>query len=303
MKQIHYNKILYLTIIPLFLSLFGMRTSYYEFIIPFIMLITYVLLFKVLNSDDFNENEIGNLFYFFVFFTFFLVIHIYVARVNTVLNEGYLVIATYNGKTHTTDKRSCRFVYDYKDINGEMQRAFIDVTNEKYDRNKYPTRDSSGIIKSILYVTEKDCHLYKDDYVSTKDIEKFKYPVTVINRDIELGNDSYEYAKYERDIAYKYYGLNIVQIATSYDNNTIVFTKLNGEKDFISKKNNPTDTFLVYSNINPDFYDGWHIHSHSTKNIAKVKESGYGYLFRGKIYSAAETEKYWNIIEQYKLRN
>ncbi|MDD6002418.1 MAG: hypothetical protein PUC50_09565 [Bacteroidales bacterium] len=144
--------------------------------------------------------------------------------------------------------------------------------------------------------------MYKDDYVSAKDIEKYKYPVKIINKEVELGNDSYEYAKYERDIAYKYYGLNIVQIATSYDNNTIVFTKLNGEKDFISKKNNPTDTFLVYSNINPEFYDGWHIHSHSTKNIAKVKESGYGYLFRGKIYSAAETEKYWNIIEQYKLR-
>ena len=33
-----------------------------------------------------------------------------------------------------------------------------------------------------------------------------------------------------------------------------------------------------------------------------MKDPGYGYIFRGKIYSAAETEKYWNIIEQYQLR-
>ena len=27
---------------------------------------------------------------------------------------------------------------------------------------------------------------------------------------------------------------------------------------------------------------------------------GYGYIFRGKIYSKYETEQYWNIIDQYK---
>ncbi len=139
-------------------------------------------------------------------------------------------------------------------------------------------------------------------YPTPQEILKYSYPVYYRN-DEEIGNDSYEYAISEHDIAYKNFGFNIVQFATSVDNNTIVVTKLNGEKCYIPKKNNTTDTFLVYSNINPEFYDGWHVHSHSTKNIAKIKESGYGYLFRGKIYSAAETEKYWNIIEQYKLRN
>ncbi|MBQ3616986.1 MAG: hypothetical protein II939_02325 [Bacteroidales bacterium] len=40
----------------------------------------------------------------------------------------------------------------------------------------------------------------------------------------------------------------------------------------------------------------------SMENIVKIDSAGYGYLFRGKIYSAAETETYWDIIEQYKLR-
>ncbi len=256
------------------------------------------MLNEVFKAHKLMEDKTKNIYYLFVGFTFILYLHITWASKNTIFTEGYFVVASYYGKTGS---RTNRFIYNYIDVCGDLQRAFINVSYDKYCSTMYPEQDQSGIIKSIIYITENDCYIHKEK-PTVKDIEKYNYPVTVINRDFELGNDSYEYAKYERDIAYKYYGLNIVQIATSYDNNTIVFTKLNGEKDFISKKNNPTDTFLVYSNINPEFYDGWHIHSHSTKNIAKVKESGYGYLFRGKIYSAAETEKYWNIIEQYKLR-
>jgi len=66
-----------------------------------------------------------------------------------------------------------------------------------------------------------------------------------------------------------------------------------------------TDTFLVYSNINPKFFDGWHVCHDSLctpENFSKISEGGYGYIFRGRIYSKDETEKYWNIIEQYKLR-
>ncbi|MBO7599077.1 MAG: hypothetical protein J6T70_18745 [Bacteroidales bacterium] len=190
-----------------------------------------------------------------------------------------------------------------------MQRAFIDVTDDKYDSNKYPIRDSSSIIKSILYVTEKDCYLYKDDYVSTQDIEKYKYPVKIINKEVELGNDSYEYAKYERDIAYKYYGLNIVLKAHrgEYGFASVYFfnqgTKTIGVTEEMKKY--PENDFLVYSNINPDFFDGWHLCPDSIctqEIISNIDSAGYGYLFRGKIYSAAETEKYWNIIEQYKLR-
>ena len=295
----YYNLILYVTIALLLISIFCIHKWYHSFLILVILLITYFLLFKVFNFTEFNKKEMNKYLHLFVGYTFLLYLHIVGAQQTTVYTEGYFVVASYYGKTGS---RTNRFIYNYIDVRGDLQRAFINVSYDKYCSTMYPEQDQSGIIKSIIYITENDCYIHKEK-PTVKDIEKFNYPVTVINRDIELGNDSYEYAKYERDIAYKYYGLNIVQIATSYDNNTIVFTKLNGEKDFISKKNNPTDTFLVYSNINPDFYDGWHIHSHSTKNIAKVKESGYGYLFRGKIYSAAETEKYWNIIEQYKLRN
>lgn len=62
-------------------------------------------------------------------------------------------------------------------------------------------------------------------------------------------------------------------------------------------KKNEKDTFLVYSNPNHEFYDGWHIcpGSRSKTNIAKIDSIGYGYLFRDKIYSAVEIENYWKI--------
>ena len=248
------------------------------------------------------EENTKNIYFLFVGFTFILYLHITWAFKNTILNEGYLVAAIYNGKT---SEKTTNFVYNYSDTSGDFQRAFIRVPYSKFKMMNYSERDSKEIIKSIIYVTEKESYLQKE-FVSDYEFEKYKYPVKTINRNVELGNDSYEYAKYERDIAYKYYGLNIVQIAYPTTPNILYVTKLTGDKYYIKQDNNETDLYLAYSNINPDFYDGWHICHDSLctpENISKVDSAGYGYIFRGKIYSAAETEKYWNIIEQYKLRN
>lgn len=164
--------------------------------------------------------------------------------------------------------------------------------------NEYTYKSIDG---TEFIIVENNRGTFTYEWNPTK-FELVKYSNAVYFRDDEeIGNDSYEYALCEHDITYKNFGFNIVQIATPIDNETIVVTKLNGEKDYIHKKNNTTDTFLVYSNINPEFYDGWHIcpGTRSKKNIAKIDSSGYGYLFRGKIYSAAETEKNWNLIEKY----
>jgi hypothetical protein len=146
--------------------------------------------------------------------------------------------------------------------------------------------------------------------ISTKptliDLEKYKYPVPCISKNIEVGNDSYEYAKYSPDIAYNSFGLNIVLKASTYDSSYISFYDLKNKIQYIGRNKSNMDTILVYFNINPEFYTGWHICPDSlctSENYDKVLEGGYGYLFRGKIYSKEETEKYWNIIEQYKLRN
>ena len=153
--------------------------------------------------------------------------------------------------------------------------------------------------------------LSKGSYISriglqTIDKEKYRYHSLLQYGYNELGNDSYEYALFEPFIVYEHYGLNIVYSSTKQKNDSIIWTTIfEDQKGFFVPDNNQI-SFLVYSNINPDFYDGWHICPDSLctpENIAKVDSAGYGYIFRGKIYSAAETEKYWNIIEQYKLRH
>lgn len=304
-----YKILLYLTSFILLLTLFCQDKFYYGFLILIILIVAYVFYYKFLISFDlFNEDSDKNLFWLFVWFPFVLWIHIAYSKPK-VYGDGYLVVATYYGKTYTTYKHSCRFVYDYKDNNDVMQQAFIYVSDDKYDMKQYPIRDSSRSIKSIIYVTEKYSDFYKDDYVSAQDIEKYKYPVKIINKEVELGNDSYEYAKYERDIAYKHYGLNIVFKAHKgeYGFASVYFfnqgTKTIGVTE--EMKEYPKNDFLVYSNINPDFFDGWHLcpdNICTPEIISDIDSVGYGYIFRGKIYSAAETEKYWNIIEQYKLR-
>jgi len=177
-----------------------------------------------------------------------------------------------------------------------------------YDTLLVSVRGSSTYYKKktrhILYVTNRNADLINQNPTEA-DLEKYKYPVKTINKNYELGNDSYEYAKYERDITYKNYGFNLVHIGVPIDRNKISVSKIDGTKFTMFKSNNLNDTFLVYTNINPEFNTGWHICPKrlcTSINFNKVLKGGYGYLFRDKIYSKEETEKYWNLIEQYKLR-
>lgn len=139
------------------------------------------------------------------------------------------------------------------------------------------------------------------------DREKYCFPVIYgLGNDYEIGNDSYEYARFDPIREYDNFGLNVVYLSSKDDDNiNISWKTIPGKSMKMQAPAGIQDTFLVYSNINSKFFDGWHVcpDSISTpENFAKIEEGGYGYIFRGKIYSKEETEKYWNIIEQYKLR-
>lgn len=301
MKSVVYFRILYFVLGILLMFIFLTNKYYYPALILLVLFITYFIFYQLLKSFNLMKENFEKVFCFFVVYTFLLYFHIAWIFKRSISSEGYLVIATYNGKT---SKKTSRFVYTYYDTSYKKQHAFMDVPFSKYDMTKYEDRATSTIIQSIIYVIDKDCYMYKE-IPSFFDLEKYKYPVKTINKNYELGNDSYEYAKYEPDIVYKYYGFNIVQPTVSVDSNLIYVEQLNDDKFYIRQKNHPTDTLLVYTNINPEFNTGWHICPDSlctSENFDKVMDGGYGYLFRGKIYSKDETEQYWNLIEQYKLR-
>ena len=231
------------------------------------------------------------LFKIILFFQIFLLFYI-TAKDSIPVNFGVLCTGIY--QSTSGNHGSYRLHYKYYDSNMHIQFASV-IGSWECKKNT----------KHILYVTN-GAAIIINDRPTEADLEKYKYPVKTINKNYELGNDSYEYAKYERDITYKNYGLNIVQTTTPIDSNLIYVDQLDGERYYITQKNHLTDTILVYTNINPEFNTGWHICPDSlctSENYDKVLEGGYGYLFRGKIYSKEETEKYWNIIEQYKLRN
>jgi len=122
----------------------------------------------------------------------------------------------------------------------------------------------------------------------------------------EIGNDSYEYARFDSNREYDNFGYNVVYLSERSDDSINIHWKtVVGKGLKMDAPASARDTFLVYSNINPKFFDGWHVCHDSLctpENFAKISEVGYGYIFRGRIYSKDETEKYWNIIEQYKLR-
>lgn len=184
--------------------------------------------------------------------------------------------------------------YYYKDNNDVEQVAEIKVDKEIFNSSRFDTLQVAIITSAYFQKTQPNSF----------DIKKHIHPVLFATKEVELGNDSYEYAIYEPMRAYENFGLNIVYKSQRTDAKYIYFYDILKNEQKI-EDNTIRDTFLVYSNINPKYFDGWHICSEkitTPENIAKIDSAGYGYLFRGKIYSAAETEKYWNIIEQYKLR-
>ena len=288
------NKLKYiigaLAIVCLLLALFTPIKFWICLLIFSVIIDILIAKYDYLNKPEF-------LFKIIIFFQVFL--FFYITTVDSIpIDYGQIYTCVFKSKSGNHGAE--RLNYSYYDNDSKWHYISIRANYDKY-RKKYEPHTS----KAIIYISN-DAGFIIEDNPSELDLEKYKYPVKTINKNYELGNDSYEYARYERDIAYKNYGFNIVQIAYPTTPNILYVTKLTGDKYYIKKDNNETDLYLAYSNINPDFYDGWHICPDSlctTENIAKVDSAGYGYLFRGKIYSAAETEKYWDIIEQYKLRN
>ncbi len=211
--------------------------------------------------------------------------------------QGYYILGRYKSKNYSTSHTKgghYYYVYTYS-FNEKIDSAYIEVSKEVFN----------SVVDTMDRVIMRGTHSFYKMNLSAYDIEKYSYPVKfACNAEEELGNDSYEYAIYEPMRAYDNFGLNIVYKSHKTDAKYIYFYDILKNEQKI-EDNTIRDTFLVYSNINPKYFDGWHICSEkitTPENIAKIDSAGYGYLFRGKIYSAAETEKYWNIIEQYKLR-
>ncbi len=233
------------------------------------------------------------------FFSMLITLRVYInfdKRENQVY-KGYFGVLEKKECSGVGGKRVFWFYYKCEDVDSSFVKQ-IEVLPGEYE---------SSNIGSYYAIIDPHFGLIKNN-VSSDLRNKYEHFVLYGRNQIEeLGNNSYEYAKYEQEIAYKNYGFNLVfKSHKSIDGIEVkLFDK--GTKHIELKTTfEEKDTFLVYSNINPDFYDGWHICPDSLctpENISKVDSAGYGYLFRGKIYSAAETEKYWNIIEQYKLRN
>ncbi len=297
-----YNKLL--NIKPIWVSILGCVLTLFLHVNPntlslslIIMWLFFAALYIYEHNDFIYKKSIfDNMFILYLIIIIVCgigVIEYYCQRVKS--NEGIVCVGyAYNSMQESRSHCMVYYMY-YYDKNLKLNKVKVNGYSQHIDFNTNVVISLGGP---------------RGNYIKTanptwNDLEKYKYPVNFIMDSVELGNDSYEYAKYERDIAYNNFGLNIVQIANTLNDDEISFMKLNGISETIKCRNNGTDTFLVYSNINPKFFDGWHVcpDSISTpENFAKIEEGGYGYIFRGKIYSKEETEKYWNIIEQYKLR-
>ena len=287
-----------LTKIPIVaLLLTGLLIFVFHFINPCWWSVFFVLLWILIATININGYIANNKYLKYVIVMVMLAngiysIHLFFHRND--LEFGFNCIGYLDHYSYKPRSSSYDYYIQYYDQSNFLQLIKIVVPSIK--------KDETDLF--IIYVKGNDGAIIKKA-PSPFDLEKYKYPVYSISKNIEVGNDSYEYAKYSPDIAYNSFGLTIVLKATTYDSKFISFYDLNHKFQYLSKERSDKDTFLVYSNINPDFNDGWHICADSLctpENIAKIDSAGYGYLFRGKIYSKEETEKYWNIIEQYKLR-
>ncbi len=212
-------------------------------------------------------------------------------------NDYSVVVGQFVRKDYVAYKSGTDY-YAYYKLFGNHSIEKIPITKDEY----YNT-DFEGL--SLISIHP---NLIVKRNINEVDKIKYSFPVKYnIKLDtIEIGNNSYEYFISNPFTSYLNFGVNVVFGAVANDHTLSIHSDLlHKEVEFPHFDIILRDSLFIYSNINPDFYDGWHICPDSLctpENIAKVDSSGYGYLFRGKIYSAAETEKYWNIIEQYKLR-
>ena len=285
-------------IITLWLFAFG-QNELFQYMIEFGTII-YLGMFATFNLKEPYNTSIP----FLLFGILFIIVIFFIPHLNT-NNEkqyqGYLGHLIKTGNYYRSTGVYLRYEC------GDSNRTFTRDVPAPYGYNK----DASDyrIARDLQYAVVSPDGKVLEEKVDFERIKKYTNSVLYGRlKYVETGNNSYEYAKYERDIAFKNFGFNLV-FTTVDVGDLLEMSWFNRGSKYLKKtsdlKEYKQDTFLVYSNINPDFYNGWHICPDSlctTENIAKVDSAGYGYLFRGKIYSAAETEKYWNIIEQYKLR-
>ncbi len=199
--------------------------------------------------------------------------------------------------TSTEHGRSTYYYMKYRCLGADT----IFERRVEVDLDTYKSKDDS--VKRVLISGKQILKWNATETDSLKSI----YPMKTREGGFcEIGNNSYEYARFEPNREYDNFGFNVVYLSFREDDNiNISWETVIGKSQKMQAPAGIRDTFLVYSNINPKFFDGWHVcpDSISTpENFAKIEEGGYGYIFRGKIYSKEETEKYWNIIEQYKLR-
>ncbi len=278
----------------------GQDSPLFIFAIWSVIIVELFILFRRLVCTEHNKSAVAIISLFLLWICFLITILYYHERSD---NKSYAYFAELISKHISTGRSSKSYVFTYNLRSADT--SFIEnviVESERYNKSddyKYVLIDNTFWSKMIgKNLSENDTALYKN-------------PILFKNKfDIELGNDSYEYAKFAPYNVYHNFGLSLVFVGWKSNTACVEIIFFDGGTKFINlsleKESVKQDTFLVYSNINPNFSDGWHICSDSLctpENIAKVDSAGYGYLFRGKIYSAAETEKYWNIIEQYKLRN
>ena len=279
------------------LLLLGVGVFFYQFIDPCYFSLFLVFLWSLMTVVKVSLKVDKYTNYKYVMFLMFIVnilYSIYYVIYTRSSEYGIKCIGLYNGSNYKNNLHNYDIIF-YDFMNNKRH-----VSIGRYE----PYKGSYGDFL-LIYVQNNQGWIISDK-PSTIDFEKYKYPVSCISKEIEIGNDSYEYAKYSPDVAYNSFGLNIVLTASTYDSSYVSFYDLKNKIQYIGRNKSNLDTILVYSNINPEFYTGWHICPDSlctSENYDKVLEGGYGYLFRGKIYSKEETEKYWNIIEQYKLRN
>ena len=131
-------------------------------------------------------------------------------------------------------------------------------------------------------------------------VEKFSYPVEYHTMQIhEIGNNTYEYALFERDNYFRNFGFNIVFKASRIDKDHILVSFFENEGIIVKMTTDQDWMFLVYCNINPDYFDGWHILKEYNGTSQDVWNGGYAYLFHNTIYSRFTMESNWDILNNY----
>ncbi len=184
------------------------------------------------------------------------------------------------------------------EINNTGRKQFVSTSIAF--KNKHPLPDS---LRYVLINKDGDIIKYN---LAECDTIKYAYPIEIMNkRHEECGNNTFVYAMSCPDIFYNNYGYNLVFLGRKIDDNHISVILDDGFETTIEMKTHYSNPFLLFRNINPDYYDGWHICDQSVQNatvINNILSNYYGYYFQGKVYSKDVVEPYLDIPTNYKNR-